>query len=147
MENQETFKPPRSYLARMQVVHLGKILFNLQFLAVAVMVLSVLSYVFTVSYYLILIMAAFLTLFTLFASPAFRALWAGGETLNAFAEALAESWKFTVPIVAALSVAAIVCLCADKGERHIARIVVSAAICAIAVVILIFKLTSAGGAQ
>lgn len=145
MENQEAFKTPKKMLARMQVVHLGKILFNLQFLAVAVMAFSMLSFIFTAGYYMILICAAFLTLFTLFLNPTFRALWSGGEALTKFAEALADSWKFTVPIVAALALAAIACLCFDAKEKHTVRIVASTVICAIAVVVLITELVVTGG--
>lgn len=71
MENQKAFKTPIKTLARMQVVHFGKILFNLQFIALAVMAASVLSFLMPVVYYLLLLCIAFLTLFLIFANPTF----------------------------------------------------------------------------
>lgn len=128
----------------MQVVHFGKILFNMQFIAVAIMAASVLSFLFTAVYYLLLICAAFLSLFTLFANPTFQSLWAGGESLTAVASVLSQSWGYTVPIVIALSVGSIVCLCFDKNEKHTARIVVSAIVCVLALFVLFLKLANSG---
>lgn len=147
MENQKTFKTPTKDLAKMQVVHFGKILFNLQFIAVAIMVASVLSFIMPAIYYLLLLCAALLSLFSLFANPTFLAFWSGGETLAEIANFLSGSWKFTVPIVAVLAAGSIVCLCFDKNKKHTARIVVSAIICVLALVVLILKLVNIGGAK
>lgn len=146
MENQKTFKTPSKTLARMQVVHFGKILFNMQFIAVAIMAASVLSFIMPAIYYLLLIFIALLTLFTLFANPTFMSFWSGGETLTKIAEVLTQSWKYTVPIVAALAIASIICLCFDKNKKHPARIAVSAVMCILAVIVLIAKLINKGGA-
>lgn len=144
MENQKVYKTPSKTLARMQVVHFGKILFNLQFVAVAIMVASVLSFIMPAIYYLVLICIAFLSLFTVFANPTFMSFWSGGETLTKIASVLTQSWKYTVPIVLALAIASIVCLCLDKNQKHIARIVVSVIICVLALIVLIAKLINTG---
>lgn len=144
MENQKIFKTPNKTLARMQVVHFGKILFNLQFIAMAIMVASVLSFIMPAIYYLVLICVAMLTLFILFANPTFASLWAGGETLTKIAEVLTQSWKYTVPIVAVLAIASIICLCFDKNKKHPARITISVIICVLALVVLFFKLVNTG---
>lgn len=144
MENQKFYKTPNKLLARMQVVHFGKILFNLQFIAVAIMIASVLSFIMPAIYYLMLICIAFLTFFTLFANPTFKSLWTGGETLTTIAEVLTQSWKYTVPIVAVLAVASIVCLCFDRNKKHPARIAISAIVCVLALVVLILKLINTG---
>lgn len=144
MENQKTFKTQNKTLARMQVVHLGKILFNLQFIVVAIMVASVLSFIMPAIYYLFLVCIAFLTLFTLFANPTFKSFWAGGETLTKIATVLSQSWKYTVPIVLVLAIASIICLCFDKNQKHIARIVVSVIICVLALIVLLLKLVNTG---
>jgi len=144
MENQKTFKTPKSVLVRMQVVHLGKILFNMQFIAVAVMAASVLTFIMPAIYYILLVSVACLSLFTLFANPDFAALWSGGETLTKLAETLSLSWKYTVPIVAVLAIASIICLCFDKNKKHTARIVVSAIFCVLAIVVLLIKLVLLG---
>lgn len=143
MEN----KTPDKILARMQVVHFGKILFNLQFIALAVMAASALTFILPALYYLVLILVTMLSLFMLFVNPEFRALWAGGETLTKVAEALAHSWQYTVPLLAVLSAVSIVCLCFDKNEKHPARIVVSALMFIAAMVVLIAKLINSGAAQ
>ena len=144
MENQTTFKTPSDTLMRMQVVHLGKILFNMQFIAVAIMAASVLSFIIPAIYYLLLISIAMLSLFTLFANPSFVSLWSGGEALSQIATVLVESWQYTVPIVAVLSIASIICLCFDKNKKHTARIVVSSILCALAVIVLLIKLVNSG---
>ena len=145
MENQEKYKTPSKVLARMQVVHLGKILFNLQFLALAVMAASVLSFILPAIYYLMLICVALLTFCTLFANPTFASMWAGGETLTRVAEVMTQSWTYTVPISLALAVLSIGLLCFDKNQKHPARIAVSVIIALIAVVILVLKLINGGG--
>lgn len=145
MEKQQTFKTPNKTLARMQVVHLGKILFNLEFLALAIMLASVLTFILPALYYLVLICIMFLTLFIVFASPEFMSWWNGGETLAKVADAMTQSWKFTVPIALALAAISIVCLCFDKNQKHTARIVVSAIIAVGAAILLIAKLINGGG--
>ena len=144
MENQTTFKPSKKLLARMQVVHFGKILFNLQFVAVAIMAASVFSVILPVLYYVLLIAIAMLTVFTAFINEGFRSMWAGGEALASVSTFLSASWQYTVPIAAALSIASIVCLCFDKNEKHIARIVVASIVCALCVIALIIKLVNGG---
>ncbi len=138
MENQKAFKTPIKTLARMQVVHFGKILFNLQFIALAVMAASVLSFLMPVVYYLLLLCIAFLTLFLIFANPTFLSFWSGGEALAK----MAQSWKYTVPIVTVLAVASLICLCFDKNKKHTARIAVSAVICIFALAVLFLKLAN-----
>lgn len=144
MENKKNYKTPVNTLAKMQVVHLGKILFNLQFIAVAVMAASVLSFIIPAIYYLFLICLAGLTLFTLFANPTFVSFWTGGEKLTNIATILTQSWKYTVPLVVALAIGTIVCLCFDKNNKHTARIVVSVIVCILAAIILILKLVNNG---
>lgn len=147
MENQKTFKTPSKTLARMQVVHCGKILFNLQFVVLAVMLASVLSFIMPALYYIVLVCIAFLSLGSLLANETFRSFWSGGEKLTKIAEALTHSWKYTVPIVLVLAIASIVCLCFDKKEKHIARIVISGIICVIALIVLILKLVNTGASK
>ncbi len=125
-------------------MHFGKILFNLQFVAVAIMAASVISFLFTAVYYLLLVCVLILSLFTLLADPGFQSLMSGGESLTNVASVLSQSWAITVPTVAALSIASIVCLCFDKNERHTARIVVSSIVCVIALLVLILKLVNSG---
>lgn len=144
MENRRTFKTPLKTLARMQVVHFGKILFGMQFIALAVMVASIVSAILPAIYYLLLICIALLTLFALFADPTFKAMWAGGETLTKIATVLMQSWKYTLTIVAVLSIASIVCLSFDKSKKQIARIVISSVILAIEIFILLAKLANSG---
>lgn len=145
MENVKTLSTPKDTLIRMQVVHLGKILFNLQFVVVAIMLASILTFIFPAIYYLMLICAAFLSLFILFANPTFMSMWSGGDNLLKVADILAQSWRYTVPTVFALSIAAIVCLSFDKNHKHPARIIVSVIVCGLAGVTLLAKLINKGG--
>lgn len=144
MENQKSYRTPSGTLARMQVVHFGKIMFNMQFIPVVIMAASILSFILPAIYYILLICALFLSLFTLLANETFMASWAGGETLVRVMEALYYSWTYTVPIVAVMSIASIVCLSFDKREKHIGRIVTSAIIFVLALVLLFFKLVNSG---
>lgn len=147
MENQTTFKPSNKTLTRMQVVHLGKILFNMQFIALAIMAASVLSFIIPAVYYLALICILLLSLFTLLANPSFMAFFQGGEALTQVTSVLMQSWSYTVPIVAACSIASIVCLCFDKNKKHPARITISAVLCALALIVLLLKLINTGDPQ
>lgn len=128
----------------MQVVHFGKILFNLQFLSLAIMLASVLTFILPAIYYLFLTCIMLMTLFIAFANPKFVSLWSGGETLTKVAEFFAGSWKFTVPIVAILSIASIICLSFDKNTKHVARIAVSVILFILAAIVLFFKLVNSG---
>lgn len=144
MENQKSFKTPRKTLIKMQVVHFGKIIFNLQFVALAIMVASVLSFIITAIYYILLICIAFLSLFTLFANPTFRSLWSGGEVLTNIASTLTQSWKYTIPIVAVLAISSIICLCFDENKKQVARIVISTIILVLSVLVLFLKIVNMG---
>lgn len=141
------YKTPNNLLVRMQITHLGKILFNLQFAAVAVMFASVMSFVLTAVYYIMLIAVSVFTIFSIYAwYPEFASWWKGGDTLGKITLVLAESWKYTVPIVLVLSIASIVCLSMDKNKKHTARIAVSVLVAVVAAVVLVMKLINGGGA-
>lgn len=140
-----TPKTPNKILVEMQIVHFGKILFALQFISLAVMLLSALSFVFVAVYYVVLLFVTLITLGAIYAAyPEFGNLWSGGEALVSFTEVLARSWQYTVPIALALSVASIICLCFDKREKHVARIVFSVLTAVAAIVVLILKLINTG---
>ena len=141
MNEPTDYKTPKNLLARMQVVHLGKILFNLQFVALAIMMASALSFLITALYYLLLISITLGTVGIIYlVYPQFSNWWSGGETLQNITSVLAESWQFTVPVVAVLAVASIVCLCFDNQKKHISRIITSIVICVLAILVLILKL-------
>lgn len=145
MGNEKTDKTPVKMLVGMQVVHFGKILFNLQFIVLAVMIASVLSFIIPAIYYVILFAIMLFTLFTVFLwYPEFSSWLSGGETMMRIAEDLAASWKYTVPIAAALAVAVIVCLCFDRQRKQTVRIVISALICVFAVIVFIYKFVRTG---
>lgn len=137
------FKTPRSVLIRMQATHLGKILFNLQFVAVAVMLASVLSFLIVALYYFFLLAVTLLTLGGIYAIyPEFATLWSGGETLNNISVNLASGWQYIVPIVIAVSAVSVVLLSLDKTVKQTARISISSVICGLSVIVLIIKLCS-----
>lgn len=144
MENLETFKTPPKVLAKMQIAHLGKILFNLQFIALAVMLASVLTFILPAIYYLMLICITLLTLFMVFSNPNFASFWKGGEHLTTIADVMTQSWKYTVPIVAVLAIASVICLLVDKNNNHIPRIITSVIIAILAIAVLVLKLINTG---
>lgn len=75
MENQEKFKTPKKALARMQIVHLGKILFILQIIT-SITLASPLTFAIYPLYYAALILISFFTGFTIFiAYPDFASWW------------------------------------------------------------------------
>ena len=132
---------PKNVLVRMQVARLGKITFNLQFLAVAVMAASVLSFLAMAVFYLLLLAITIVTLGLIFAAyPSFANLWSGGEVLESIFYTVAASWPYAVPAALALSVTSIICLCFDYREKHVARITISAVIAVISLIVLIIKL-------
>ena len=144
MEEQKTLKTPSGTLARMQVVHFGKIMFNMQFIAVAIMMASVLSFIFTAVYYILMVCAILISLFTLLLNESFREMMSGGEALGQITQLFAQSWQYTVPIVAVMSAVSIFCLCFDKNKKHVGRIVASAILLVLALVVLILKLVNGG---
>lgn len=146
MEEENIYKTPSNFLAKMQVVHFGKILFNLQFIALAIMLASIITFIMPAIYYLMLIAISFLTIFSIYVwYPNFSSFWTGGETLLNIADVLTNSWQYTIPIALALAVASIICLCFDGNKKHIGRIVVSVVISVVLIVILISKLINGGG--
>lgn len=144
MENQKTYKTPSKTLARMQVVHFGKITFNLQFIALAVMLASVLSFLVPAIYFIVLICVAGLSLGLAFTNPKYLALWQGGDSLVNIADAFTHSWAYTVPAVIILSFISIVCLCFDKTQKHFARIAISSIVFVIALVLFVAKYLNGG---
>lgn len=145
MEELQTYKTPKNILVKMQVVHFGKILFNLQFLAFAIILASVLTFIFPAIYYLMLICIAVFSLFTLFANPTFMSYWSGGDKLLQVADIFTHSWKYTIPIILALAITSIICLSFDRKQKHTTRIIVSVIIAVLASFILILKLINGGG--
>lgn len=146
MENQKVFTIPKKMLARMQVVHFGKLLFNLQFIMVALMLSSLLSFVVYPLYYVVLLTILGFTVFTAFIIIPNFASWWNPTTLNKITVFLAGTWKYTIPIAAAVSIASIVCLCFDKSEKHFIRITISSAICLFTLAYLFFKIIIIRGA-
>lgn len=135
------FKTPRGVLAKMQATHFGKILFNLQFVAVAIMLASVLSFLIVALYYFFLLAVTLLTLGGIYAIyPEFASWWSGGETLNNIAVTLSSGWTYIVPIAIAVSAISVVMLSLDRTNKQTARIVISSVICALSVIILLVKL-------
>lgn len=132
-------KTPKGLLANMQVARLGKILFNLQFLALAVMAASLLSVIIYVLFYTLLLAVTILSLGSVFANPQFGELWSGGEAMSEVIVVLGQSWQYSAPAAAALAVASIVCLSIDKSEKHPARIVFSCLVLATAIIVFIVK--------
>lgn len=138
MRNPSTPYSTKAALARMQTVHLGKIFFRFQFLAIALLVASVLSFLATAIYYVFLIAISLLTLFAIYALyPGFVRFWSGGEKLAKIAEALGRSQKYVAPVAIALGALAILLLCLDRRQKHIAEIIVSAMCMLVATIALI----------
>lgn len=144
MENLKT-KTPNNELIKIQVNHLGKILFNLQFIALAIMIASVLSFLIPAIYYLVLIFISLITLFSIYAThPEFSNLWRGGDTLANIATTLTNSWKYTVPIILVLAISSIICLTLSKQENHKYRIITSVVLSILAIIVLVLKLINGG---
>lgn len=136
-------KTPSGLLARMQVVRLGKIFFNLQFLALAVMAASLLAVFVYALYYVLLIAVTIISFGSIFAIyPQFGDLWSGGEVLGDAVVTLSQSWQYTAPVAVALAAASIVCLCFDKAEKHPARIVFSCLVLAASLIFFIIKIST-----
>ncbi len=139
MENQKIFKTPKKTLARMQVVHLGKILFNLQ-IVMALIVASPLPFIIYPMYYAALILISFFTGFILFVDPRFVSLW-DPTRIYAIMNPLVSGWAYTVPIVIGLSLLSILCLYFDKNNRHLKRMITSIVIIVIVLIYLIFRIS------
>lgn len=140
---QKTLK--NSILLRIQIVHFGKILFNFEILTLAVMLACVMTFIFPAIYYILLFSISVITLFSVYAwYPEFSSLWAGGETLVEVATYFAQSWQYTVPILLILSVCSILCLCFDRSQKHLARIILSILFAIFAIIVLFLKLVNEG---
>lgn len=139
MENIKTFKTPKNVLARMQVVHFGKIMFNMQFLALAIMGASILSFIAYPLYYAVLLVICVFTLFMAFGFIEGFASWWAPTTLNEITVSLAKTWKFTIPIVIAMSLLSIICLRFDKDDKHIGEMIASIVICVLALIYLLIR--------
>lgn len=147
MEGKRPYRATGFTLINMQVVRLGKILFNLQFVGLFFVLASALTFALPVLFYVLLFTVCMLTLFTIFAwYPPSLSWWKGGEVLANIAILLSTSWKYIIPIVAVLSVSSAVCLLFDRKEKHIARIAVSVAVFVVTGILTLILISNAGAA-
>lgn len=142
MENET--KTPKKILAQMQLARLGKIAFVWQFIAVAVMLVSVITFLAAAMYYLVLIVIILGSAFLILLSSDFQNWLNAGDGIMQFSVSLANWWKYAAPVALALSVLSIVCLCADRHRKHLARIILSALVALFAVIYYIVKLIYTG---
>lgn len=139
------YKLPKGLSARLQLTHLGKILFNLQFIPLVVIIASVLSFFVVAMFYLLLLMISIGTLGLIYiVFPNMLNWWAGGESLLALTEWLALCVPYIAPAGIALSVLSIVLLCFDFREKQIARIIISVIVAIITAIALAFYLNAGG---
>ena len=142
MENET--KTPKKILAEMQVVRLGKIAFVWQFIAVAVMLVSVITLLAAAMYYMLMLVAILGTAFLILLSPEFQAWLGAGDGILQFSMSLSSWWKYAAPVALALSVLSIVCLCADRHQKHLVRIILSAVVAVFVIIYIIIKLINTG---
>lgn len=141
MKNQPMYRTDHQILFRMQVVHLGKILFNFQIVAFVILIASFFSLFLTAMFWLILFVIMLVTLFTIFINEDFRRLFANSsEIMDWVTSVFAQSWQYTVPTLAILSVATIICLSFDKNQKHLGRIVTSVIFGILAIGVLVIKM-------
>ncbi len=146
MEQKEKIRAQKSALARMQIVHLGRIAFNLEFVALVFCLASVLSFMLTGIYYLFLIIVSFGTIGIIYLIyPEFASWWNGGETLAIITNKLFESWPYVIPITVGLSLISIICLSFDQNKKQSGRIIGSIIVMVIALVILLLILVNNKG--
>lgn len=127
-------------LSRMQVVHLGKILFNLEFLVLIIMLSSVISILIPVVFYLFMLLISLVTFFSIYIIyPEFASWWGSGTVMLNISEMLNQSWKYTVPILIVISILAIICLSNDKSKSNKGKIICSIIMASIALLIFIFR--------
>lgn len=107
------------------VARLGVIFANLAVLGVIASVVTVLSFLGILAYYLVLILALFLTLFTLLANPQFMALFDSAENFQAFVEIAVMVAPYVLYASIGCSVLSIVLTSFDKfwPKAKIARVV------------------------
>ena len=144
MAEKERVQTPKKLLAQMQVARFGNIAFALQFISFAIMVFSAVAFLAVAAYYLILLAVAMLTFFLLFFNPTFAAMWGAGEGVLSFTVTIASWWRFTAPITLAVSAISIVCLCLDRKNKHIAKIIVSAVVACFSLIYLVANLIVVG---
>ncbi len=143
IENQ-TGKTPNKILAQMQTARLGKIAFALQFIALAVMLLSVFSFIVFLAYIVVILVLAFFMLFRLYFSPIFESWWAAGLNIINFAVMTVKWWVYTAPVTLVLSAVSIGCLCADRKNKHTVKIVLSVIVAALTLGYIITNLIIMG---
>ena len=137
------YQPSPMALARMQVVHFGRIAFNW---AVALLIVTVLAWISvflslvgTMAYYVLLVAATIVTLGMLFLWDGFGNLWQT-EWVADLAQWLGKCWHYTLPVVIGCALVAVVCLCLDRQQKHPARITVAVVMTIVsAAILLIFN--------
>lgn len=133
-DRKQNFKTPSITLFRMQMVHFGKILFNLQFIAPLFVLSNIITAAMYVIYYLILFAITMFTLFTVFIwYPEFGNWWQA-DYLNQFFQILSGAGKYVLPISICASILSTVCLCFDKNEKHIKRIVINSLVLVVLII-------------
>lgn len=132
MENQPLYRPTTDALARLQVVHFGKICFNLEIATLVVMLLGFLSIMISAAvmliYYLVLFVVLIGSMFLILFSEDYRKLWSGGDVVTKIADAVGQAWPYILPATMVLALLSVVCLCFDKHQKHFVRIGISVAV-------------------
>ena len=131
------YNPTKGQSARIQLAHLGKILFGLQFVSLVLILAGLLSGLLAVTYYVLLALISLLTIFLIYAAyPEFASWWGGGDALLRISDGILRATPYTASITLALSLLSIALLCCDFRKKSIPRIVVSAIVAVIAIVAL-----------
>ena len=128
-------------LRMMRINHAGRILSNLTFIGVGLLIAGIFGFVVTLGYYLILLIIAFLTLFIIFMSPAYMAAWGGGNSIWKITSFLTAAGMALWPLTLLCGVTSIILLSIDKKNLPTARIVLTAIATFISIIALIIGIS------
>lgn len=140
--NETNYVTPAGETTRMYLTRLGIILSNISIASAVISVLILLAGILQILFYLVLILIAMVTLFTVFLNPEYRKMFSGQNQLTDFITSAMQVLPFTAGASLICAIASIVLLVFDKHERHTGRIIWSGIVIGLLVIVIIAALLS-----
>ena len=139
--------PKSNFYAKSFMIRLGKIFSNLSILFLVLTLSGILSFVATAFVFIIGVCIVILSVGTIFISvPNFGQLWLSSiEVTTSLASFFMNNFFIFVALTIAFAIVSLVLLAFDKQNKHVARIVISSIVIAVAVISIIVLLI--GGMQ
>ena len=130
--------PPVGFMANQYCYHLGIILSNLSIIFLLLSVSGIASILLPVFFWCLLLIITIYTIGTIYLYyPRFASLWGWGVDMLNFGEKIMMLFPLFITLTFATAIASLVLLLINKNKRHYGRIVFSASLIGLAIVVVL----------